>query len=151
MKKAILLSFALLLTACLEEEPATMTFGLELSVLHDNLPRDQVGSMCVPPGAHSGEGTGFGAWGNEEAPPHLFVDAEPDAEDNVYRVQVYVASERDADGIWWTPSEVLAERSYDGAFGESGGEDSFVVDFEGQPYTTLVLGLPASTTPCPTR
>jgi hypothetical protein len=148
VKKAIVLSFALLLTACQEEEQTPMTFGLDLRVLHDNLPPDQVGSLCAPPGAYDGETTGVGKWGDRQAPPYLFLDADPDTEENVYRVRVFIASEHDEDGIWWKPSEVLAERSYDSTFGESGGEDSFVVDFEGKPYTIEVLGLPAS---CPTR
>jgi len=41
------------------------------------------------------------------------------------------------------PSEVLAERVYDSKFGEGGQQDSFVVDFEGEPYTIEVLGIPA--------
>jgi hypothetical protein len=85
-------------------------------------------------------------WDIDEPPPHLFMEAEPDAEANVFRARVYVASERDPDGIWWLPGEILAERVYDGAFGESGARDAFVVDFEGEPYTVEVLGVPASTT-----
>lgn len=125
-----------------------MTFGLNLRVIESNTPPEQVGSSCHPPGANSGETSGFGSWTTGEAPPHLFVEADPDAEKNVYRVRVFIASERDADGFWWTPSEVLAERTYDSAFGESGEQDNIVVDFEGEPYTVEVLGLPPAAT-CP--
>ena len=144
MKKATLLPFALLVGAC-HEEPA-MTFGLNFSVGFGSQPAEQ--SSCIPPGSHSGETTGnsIDNWEIGEPPPHLFMDAEPDAEQNVFRVRVYVASEREKDGIWWTPSEVLAERVYDGSFGESGARDSFVVNFEEEAVTIEVLGLPATAT-----
>ena len=151
MKKAICFAFALLLAAC-HDEPE-MTFGLGFRVRDANQPAEpaldeEAIDWCISPGASSGEtaGSSIDNWEIDEPPPHLFMDAEPDAEANVYRVRVYVASERDRDGIWWVPSEVLAERVYDGAFGENGGRDSFVVDFEGEPYTVEALGLPATAT-----
>jgi hypothetical protein len=146
MKQAKFLAFALLLTAC-HEEPE-MTFGLNFRVVESNMPSEQLSSSCHPPGANSGETSSFGSWTTGEPPPHLFVEADPDAEENVYRVRVFVASERDEDGIWWKPSEVLAERTYDSTFGESGAQDNIVVDFEGEPYTVEVLGLPPAA-PCP--
>jgi hypothetical protein len=144
MKASILVAFALL-AAC-HEEPA-MTFGLNFRLLDGSPLSEGVSSSCIPAGRHTGEPSGFGAWDIGELPPYVIVEAEPDAEEDVYRVLVFVASERDADGIWWTPSEVLAERSYDSTFGESGAQDSIVVDFKGEPYTIEVLGLP--TAECP--
>lgn len=137
---------ALLLAAC-HDEPA-MTFGLEFRFLDPDMPDGPATTSCVPPGSHGGETSGVGSWPTGAPPPHLFLEAEPDAEENVFHVRVFVASERDEDGIWWVPSEVLAERTYDGAFGEGGGEDSIVVDFEGRPQTIEVLGLPPEA-PCP--
>jgi hypothetical protein len=146
MKQAILVAFALL-AAC-HEEPAEMSFGLNIRLLESgDVPSEGASSSCIPPGGNTGEVGSFGAWDIGEPPPHLFVEADPDAEEDVYRVRVFIASERDADGIWWIPSEVLAERSYDSAFGESGALDSIVVDFKGEPYTIDVLGLP--TAECP--
>jgi hypothetical protein len=144
--KTTLIGFALLLAAC-NEDP-TLTFGLEFRVA-DTDTGTLSAQMCRPPGEHDGNvsGTSIDDWAIDEAPPHLFLDAEPDGEANAYHVQVYSASERD-DGIWWLPSEILADRTYDAAFGEGGGEDSFVVDFEGQRYTVTVLGLPPDAT-CP--
>ena len=151
MKSLISFAFALLLAAC-HDEPV-MTFGLGVRVDDGNEPAEppldeETIDWCIPPGAASGEGSGSSIdnWEIGEPPPHLFMDAEPHAEQNVYRVRVYVASEYEKDGIWWQPSEILAERTYDGTFGESGGHDSFVVDFQGEPYTVQVLGLPATTT-----
>ena len=146
MKKASLLPLVLLLGAC-HEEPA-MTFGLNFRVGDSTRPVEQ--ASCIPPGANSGETTGSSIdnWEIGEPPPHLFMDAEPDAEDDVYRVRVYVAYEIEKGGIWWEPSEILAERVYDVTFGESGGQDSFVVDFEGEPYTVEVVGIPAHAS-CP--
>ena len=151
MKSAIYFATVLILAAC-HEEPE-MTFGLGIRVL-DGSEGDDVTQLteqtidwCIAPGAATGESSGSSIdWKIDEPPPHLFMDAEPDAEENVYRVRVYVTSERDEDGIWWVPSEVLAERVYDAEFGENGGRDSFVVDFEGQPYTVEALGLPATAT-----
>ena len=79
--------------------------------------------------------------GGGRAPAGL-VEAAPDAEQDVYRVRVYTASERD--GLWWKPDQVLAERSYDHVFGQGGALDSIVVDFEGQQHTIEVSGLPTS-------
>jgi len=145
MKTPTSFAFALLLTAC-HDEPL-MTFGLDLRVLDGSQPAEQTSASCVDPGASSGATTGSSiVWGLDEAPPHLFMDAEPDAEDNVYRVRVYVSSERDEERLWWKPSEILAERVYDAEFGEGGARDAFGVDFEGQPYTVEVLGVPVT---CP--
>lgn len=145
MKPANLFAFALLLSAC-HEEPA-MTFGLNFRVIESTTPPEEMSSSCHPPGANSGETSSFGSWTTGEPPPHLFVEAAPDAEENVYRVRIFVVSERDADGSW-KPGEVLAERTYDSTFGESGAEDTILVDFEGEPYTVEVLGLPSAAT-CP--
>src|SRR5262245_14640658 len=129
MKTASSFAFALLLAAC-HDEPL-MTFGLDFRVHDGSQPSEQVSAWCVDPGASSGATTGSSVvWEIDEPPPHLFMDAEPDAEENVYRVRVYVALERDEDGMWWEPSEILAERVYDAEFGEGGAGDSFVVDFE---------------------
>jgi hypothetical protein len=146
MKTATFFAFTLLLAAC-HDEP-TMTFGLDVRVDDGSQPAEQTSDWCIPPGAASGEtsGSSIDRWEIDEPPPHMFMDAEPDADENVYRVRVYVASERDEDGIWWEPSEILAERVYDAEFGESGARDAFVVDFEGEPYTVEVRGVPATTT-----
>jgi hypothetical protein len=145
MKQAILIAFALL-AAC-HEEPAAMTFGLNIRLLESDVAPEGASSSCIPPGSNTGEVSSFGAWDIGAPPPHLFVEADPDAEEEVYRVRVFIASERDADGIWWKPSDVLAERRYDSTFGESSAQDSIVVDFAGEPYTIDVLGLP--TAECP--
>jgi hypothetical protein len=144
MEKATCFAFALLLAAC-HDEP-TMTFGLDVRVHDGAQPAETTSEWCIAPGSASGEtsGTSIDKWEIDEPPPHLFMDAEPDAEENVFRVRVYVASEREKGGIWWQPSEILAERVYDGQFAESGEHDSFVVDFEGEPYTVEVMGLPAA-------
>lgn len=148
MKTATSFAFALLLGAC-HSEPA-MTFGLHVRATTGDDPAEQTSDWCFPAGAHTGEtiGTSIDRWEIGEPPPHLFMDAEPDAWDEVYRVRVYVALEREADGGWWQPSEILAERVYDAKFGEGGARDSFVVDFEGEPYTVEVQGLSATDT-CP--
>ncbi len=148
MKTATFFAFALLVAAC-HDEPA-MTFGLDFRVRDGGEPSEQTSAWCIYPGATGGETTGssIDRWEIDEPPPHLFMDAEPDAEENVYRVRVFVASERERDGIWWEPSEILAERVYDAEFGESGARDSFVVDFEGEPYTVEALGIP-TTAACP--
>jgi len=142
MKKTMLCTFGLLLAAC-HDEP-TMTFGLEFRVAGSETGA-LTSQFCSPPGEYGGlmHGSSIDDWEIDEPPPHLFLEAEPDAEENVYRVQVYVASELEEDGIWWEPSEVLAERTYDSAFGESGAQDSFVVDFEEQRYTVEGAGAPA--------
>lgn len=147
MKKAILVASVLLLAAC-HEEP-TMAFGLEYRVLGSELPAEPVHSGCTPPGAYGGlSGSSIDSWEIGEPPPHLFLEAEPDAEDDVYRIRVFIALEREEDGIWWEPSEMLAERTYDSTFGELGERDSFVVNFEEQTYTVEVQGLPPGAT-CP--
>jgi len=134
------LAFALLLAACNEE--GSVTFGLDFRVIGSELGA-QSAQVCTPPGAYHGSvsASSIDDWEIDEPPPHLFLEAYPDGEENVYRIQVYSASEREEDGIWWVPSEILAERTYDAAFGENGGRDSFVVDFEDQQYTVEVLGL----------
>jgi hypothetical protein len=147
MKKALLFALALLLPACEQESPS-MTFGLDFRVRKNDLPFAQTSDWCLPPGAGDGNtsASSIDYWEIGGQPPHLFLETYPDAEQNVYRVQVYSALEREKDGIWWEPSEVLAERSYDSAFGEGGGVDSFVVEFQGEPYTIQAQGLPPSTT-----
>jgi hypothetical protein len=148
MKKAGLLSFALLLAAC-HEEP-TMTFGLEVRYRESSLAADQALSWCRPPGDYHGafSSTSIDDWDIGEPPPHLFLETDPDAKENVYRVRVYVVSEPDAEGFFTKPSAVLIERDYDSKFGEGGLQDSFVVDFNGEPYTVDVQGIPPEST-CP--
>jgi hypothetical protein len=147
MKHANSFAFALLLGACQEEEP-TMTFGLALRALGTDRPAELAQPLCSPPGAYDGSTTGVSIDVTEIGElPQLMLEAEPDAEENVYRVRLYVL-EREPGQIWWEPGEILAERSYDGDFGERGEQDSFVVDFDGEQYTVEVLGLPAAT-PCP--
>lgn len=138
--KSSMLAFALLLAACNEE--GTVTFGLDFRVTGSNTGA-QSAQVCTPPGAYHGNSSASSIddWGIDEPPPHLFLELYPDGEENVYRIQVYTASEREDDGIWWVPSEIIAERTYDAAFGENGATDSFVVDFEEQQYTVEVLGL----------
>jgi hypothetical protein len=135
------LAFALLLAACHEE--GAVSFGLDFRVI-GSAAEAQSAQLCTAPGAYHGSvvASSIDDWEIDEPPPHLFLEAYPDGEQNVYRIQVYSASEREADGIWWEPSEILAERTYDAAFGENGGRDSFVVDFEDQRYTVEVQGLP---------
>lgn len=135
------LALALLLAACNEE--GSVTFGLDFRVIGSDMGA-QSAQVCSPPGAFHGNlsASSIDDWAIDEPPPHMFLELYPDGEENVYRVQVYTASEREEDGIWWVPSEILADRTYDAAFGQSGGTDSFVVDFEGQRYTVEVLGLP---------
>lgn len=147
-KHHLLAALALLLSAC-EEDPI-VTFGLDFRVRDGELPSEQTAAFCLPPGASHGStsASSIDAWEIDEPPPHLFLEADPDGEENVYRVRVYVASERDDEGFWWEPSEVLAERVYDSAFGEGGSADSFVVVFEGQQYTVEARGLPPDA-PCP--
>jgi hypothetical protein len=147
MKEAILGS-VVLFSAC-HVEPL-MTFGLEFRARGGDTPPGQAQVMCRPPGESDGNSTAgsIDHWEIDEPPPHLFLEATPDAEENLYRVSVYSASERDAHGIWWKASQILAERTYDGEFGERGQTDSFVVDFEGEQYTVDVLGLPPSAS-CP--
>lgn len=149
MKKASLLTFALLLAACHEEEP-TMTFGLDVHYRESARAAEQALSWCRPPGDYhrSTSSTSIDNWDIGEPPPHLFLETDPDAEENVYRVRVYVVSEVDAQGFLTKPSAVLAERGYDSKFGESGEQDSFEVDFDGEPYTVEVQGLPPGST-CP--
>jgi hypothetical protein len=141
------LALALLLAACNDE--GTVTFGLDFRVIGSDS-EAQSAQVCTPPGAYHGSlsASSIDDWEIDEPPPHLFLELYPDGEENVYRVQVYSASEREKDGIWWEPSEILVERTYDAAFGENGRTDSFVVDFEGQQYTVEVLGL-APGTDCP--
>lgn len=142
MKLAPSLALALLLSAC-PQDPY-MTFGLNFRFLERSLPpEEQAGAFCLPPGVYhdspsaSSIGIGIG-----DAPPHLFIEAYPDAKADVFHIQVYTALERDADGFWWQPSEILAERSYDTEFGQRGEQDAIVVDFEGEQYTVEVAGLP---------
>lgn len=148
MKRALPLALALLLSACPEDPP--VTFGLNFRFLERSVPAEEHGNAwCLPPGQYHGNISASSinvAIG--DTPPHLFIEADPDGKQDVYRVRVYSAAERDADGIWWLPSEILAERSYDSEFGQRGERDSIVVDFEDEQYTVEVLGLPASTS-CP--
>jgi hypothetical protein len=149
METANLFAFALLLAAC-HEEP-TMTFGLKLRVLDSDRPPEQEQTMCRPPGEYGGStvGVSIDKWDIGEPAPHLFLESDPDAEENIYRVRVYTAVDHEeGGGVWWEPSEILAERSYDSGFGEGGEQDSFVVNFEEQPYTVEVQGLPSLAT-CP--
>lgn len=136
-------AFALLLPACEEGYPS-VTFGLEFNVREVNAPLEETAAICVSPGAGDGSRTAssINHWEIGEPPPHLFLEADPDGYENVYRVRVYTASERERDGIWWVPSEILAERVYDDEFGEGVGLDSFTVDFEGQQYIVEAQGLP---------
>lgn len=145
MKYATLFAFALLFTAC-HEEP-TMTFGLDFRLLRSDLPEEDAGGWCVPPGNYGGQISAV-SLEFDGPPPHLFIDADPDAEEDVYRVRVYVASEREKGGVFWEPSEILAERTYDAKFGASSGADSLSVEFEGRGYTVEAQGLPADAT-CP--
>lgn len=125
-----------------------MTFGLALRALGTDRPAELAQRVCSPPGAYDGSATGVSIDVTEIGElPQLMLEAEPDAEENVYRVRLYVL-EREPGQIWWEPGEILAERSYDSEFGERGAEDSFGVDFDGEEYTVEVLGLPAAT-PCP--
>lgn len=146
MKRA--LPLALLLSACPDDPP--VTFGLNFRFLESDIPaEEQANAWCLPPGQSHGSTSASSiniAIG--DTPPHLFIEAAPDGKQDVYRVRLYTAAERDADDFWWVPSEVLAERSYDSEFGQRGEQDSIVVDFEGQQYTVEVLGLPAAAT-CP--
>lgn len=148
MNRALPLALALLLSACPSDPP--VTFGLNFRFLESSLSaEEQANAWCLPPGQFHGNISASSiniAIG--DTPPHLFIEADPDGEEDVYRVRVYTASERDEDGIWWLPSEVLAERSYDSEFGRRGEQDSIVVDFEGQQHTIEVLGLPAAAS-CP--
>lgn len=148
MNRALPLALALLLSAC-PDEPS-LTFGLHFRFLEADLPaEEQANAWCLPPGQPHGDSTASSiniAIG--DTPPHLFIEAAPDGYDDVYRVRVYSAEERDSDGFWWVPSEVLAERTYDGTFGQRGEQDSIVVDFEGQQHIVEVLGLPAGSD-CP--
>jgi hypothetical protein len=146
MKDAIFFAFALFLGAC--QEDATMTFGLSMRALGSDRPAELAQDMCSPPGVHDGSTTGASIDVTEIGElPQLFLEADPDAEANIYRVRVYVAEREDGE-LWWEPGEILAEHRYDSEFGESGGQDSFVVDFDGEQYTIEVLGLPAAAT-CP--
>lgn len=148
MKRAICCAFALLLPAC-HDEP-TMTFGLDLLYRESSEPPEEALPHCRPPGEYGDtpSGVSIDHWEIGEAPPHLFLESTPDAEENVYRVRVYSSSEREKDGVWWAPDEVLAERTYDRAFGESGGRDTFTVDFGAEQYTVEARGLPPDAT-CP--
>jgi hypothetical protein len=148
MKEAIFFAFALLLPAC-HDEP-TMSFGLLLRSRESSLPPEQGLDSCRPPGEYGGSrfGVSIDNWEINEPPPHLFLETNPDAEENVYRVRVYSALEYEKDGIWWKPSELLAERTYDSAFGEGGRQDSFMVDFGEEQYTVEARGLPPDAT-CP--
>jgi hypothetical protein len=148
MKAVIFFASALLLAAC--HESPTMTFGLSVRVRGENEPPDPTQLSCRPPGASDGSTTGSSVdeWEIGEGPPHLFLELEPDAEEDVYRVQMYLASEVEDNGIVWKPGEVLAERTYDSEFGETGAQDSFVVDFEGEPQIVEVQGLPPGAS-CP--
>lgn len=147
MRSPILFAIALLLPACEGGDPS-VTFGLEFRARYGDLPSQQTAELCEPPGRYHGNtsASSIDEWQIDEPPPHLFLETNPDGYDNVYRVRVYVASERDADGIWWKPSEVLAERVYDRQFGEGGATDSFMVDFEGQQYTVETRGIPPDAT-----
>jgi hypothetical protein len=139
----MVVAFALLHVAC--HETPTMSFGLSFLIRGSDLPPTETAqSSCTPPGASHGSisASSIDDWEIGEPPPHLFLELDPDAEENVYRIRVFSALEHDEDGFWWVPSEILAERSYDGAFGESGAQDAFVVDFEEQQYTVDVQGLP---------
>lgn len=145
MKSLTSFAFTLLLAAC-HDEPL-MTFGVDFRVVDGSQPSEQVSAWCVEPGAGSGATAGSSiVYSPEEQPPYLIMDAEPDAEENVYRVRVYVSSQRERGGIWWEPSEILAERVYDAEFGEGEASDSFVVDFEGERYTVEATGV---ATGCP--
>lgn len=147
MRRSLPLALTLLLGACADEP--TMTFGLQLRAVHGDAPEQLVADWCLAPGLpHGGVSASSIDMKIDEPPPHLFIEADPDGEQDVFRVQVYSAWQRDDDNFWWLPDEVLAERSYDSAFGSSGGRDSFVVDFDGQQYTVEVLGLPGSAS-CP--
>lgn len=149
MRNFILFAAALALCAC-EDEYLDPTFGLDLRVRANDLPYEQGTAFCIPPPPNGGFGRGSSIddWSIHEEPPHLFIDVDPDGDADAFHVQVYIASERETDGVWWVPSEILAERVYDRRFGERGQTDSFMVEFEGQQYTVSVLGLPPDAT-CP--
>jgi hypothetical protein len=147
MKKAIFFAFALLLPAC-HEEP-TMSFGIHLKYRDSSSPSVPENDDCHPPGSYGvGSGASIDNWEIGEPPPHLFLEVNPDAERDVYNVRVFSSLMRDEDAVWWTPDELFAERTYDRAFGDSGGQDSFVVDFDGEQYTVEVQGLPPAAA-CP--
>ncbi|WP_437603328.1 hypothetical protein WMF28_17115 [Sorangium sp. So ce590] len=134
MKKASLLALALLLTAC--EEEKRMAFGIdvqaydpEFSASHCSLAgeTETIGSLTV--------------FDDTQQPPrpHYKFEFESDSDEQVYHVRVSDATAVDEEARW----PVLAERTYDSAFGESGGQDSFVVDLNGEQVTFRVLGIPA--------
>ena len=143
MRKSILFAAALALCAC-EDEYLVPTFGLDLRARANDIDHEQGSELCIPPAPYGGytRASSIDDWEVYEETPHLFLEAEPDGEENVYRVRVYTASEREQDGVWWVPSEILAERVYDRRFGERGETDSFMVEFEGQQYTVEARGLP---------
>jgi hypothetical protein len=148
MKRAIFFAFSLLLPAC-HDEPI-IRFGLDLLYRRSSRPPEEAFEHCRPPGEYDGTRSGLSIddWEIGEPPPHLFLESNPDAEKNVYRVRVYSSSTREEDGVWWSPDEMLAERIYDSAFGEGAQQDTFVVDVEGEQSTFEARGLPPGAT-CP--
>ena len=148
MKEAIFLSLALLVPGCSDE--TTMTFGIDVRALASDRPPEFAQAMCREPGEYSSAvGVSIDAPADGEL-NQLFLESDADPDANVYHLRVYIAKEREPGQVWWEPGEILAEHRYDSEFGESGAQDSFAVDYEGDRYTIDVVGLPAAST-CATR
>ena len=91
--------FALLLAACHDEPADDVRARLSRARRQPACRSREINrrSTAYPPGAGSGEtaGSSIDNWEIGEPPPHLFMDAEPDAEGTSTGSRVYVASERE--------------------------------------------------------
>ena len=133
MKKASLLALALLLAACEDER---MVFGIDVQAYDPEFSS----SLCDLPGESESIGS-LTVFDDAQQPPrpHYKSEIESDSDEQVYHVRVSAVTAVDEETRW----PVLEERTYDSAFGESGGQDSFVVDLKGEQVTFTVLGIPA--------
>src|SRR5688572_28069683 len=74
MRTPIAFALALLLPAC-EPDPS-VTFGLQFCTRYGDLPTEQTGEVCVPPGQYHGNigASSIDEWKTGEPPPHLFLE-----------------------------------------------------------------------------
>ncbi|WP_437960694.1 hypothetical protein WME76_14275 [Sorangium sp. So ce119] len=135
MKRASILVLGLLLAACEDER---MTFGISVQACEPETPC----SVCILPGQTESLGSLMTSDGPQR--PRYEFEVESDADEQVYHVRVSAVTAYDEETKTATSLELLEERTYDSAFGETGDQDSFVVDVKGEQVTLTVLGIPAS-------